>query len=143
LTLDFDDYRNVLSAGAIIGASSIEALAQIAKLPADALAATVAEVATFVASMSTGPIRRDFTGKPPLAKHWYAAKVTGALFHTQGGLIVDNDARVLDIAGNPLPNLFAGGGAPRGISGAAADGLWRQWAADCYGIRQTCGTRSG
>jgi fumarate reductase flavoprotein subunit len=45
-------------------------------------------------------------------------KVTGALFHTQGGLVVDEQARVLDAKGQPLPNLFAGGGAARGISGA-------------------------
>lgn len=122
LMLDFDDYRDALSAGAIVDASSIEALAQLAKLPADALIATAAEIATFVAGTSTDPFGRDFTGKPLLADHWYAAKVTGALFHTQGGLIVDGDARVLDIAGDPLPNLFAGGGAARGISGAGADG---------------------
>jgi fumarate reductase flavoprotein subunit len=122
LMLDFDDYRDALAAGAIIDEASIEALAQSAKLPVDALAATVAEVATFVAGTSIDPFGRDFTGKPPLANHWYAAKVTGALFHTQGGLIVDGDARVLDIAGNPLPNTFAGGGAARGISGAGADG---------------------
>jgi fumarate reductase flavoprotein subunit len=122
LMLDFDDYRDALSAGAIADAGSIGELAQLAKLPAEALAATVAEVATFVAGTSTDPFGRDFKGKPALADHWYAAKVTGALFHTQGGLIVDGDARVLNTAGDQLPNLFAGGGAARGISGAGADG---------------------
>jgi len=43
--------------------------------------------------------------------------VTGALFHTQGGLVVDSGARVLREDGSPLPNLFAGGGAARGLSG--------------------------
>ena len=45
-------------------------------------------------------------------------KVTGALFHTQGGLAIDRDARVLRADGTPLPNVFAGGGAARGVSGA-------------------------
>jgi fumarate reductase flavoprotein subunit len=49
-------------------------------------------------------------------------KVTGALFHTQGGLAVDANARVLDGVGRPLPNLWAGGGAARGLSGAHAWG---------------------
>jgi fumarate reductase flavoprotein subunit len=43
--------------------------------------------------------------------------VTGALFHTQGGLVVDRCGRVQRQDGTPLPNLFAGGGAARGVSG--------------------------
>ncbi len=43
--------------------------------------------------------------------------MTGALFHTQGGLVVDPMARVLRGDGTPLPNLFAGGGAACGVSG--------------------------
>lgn len=45
-----------------------------------------------------------------------------ALFHTQGGLAVDEDARVLDRTGRPFPNLFAGGGAACGVSGPDASG---------------------
>ena len=41
----------------------------------------------------------------------------GALFHTQGGLEIDSYARVLQKDGSPFPNLFAGGGAARGLSG--------------------------
>jgi fumarate reductase flavoprotein subunit len=48
-----------------------------------------------------------------------AARVTGALFHTQGGLAIDRAGRVLRRDGTPLPNLFAGGGATRGVSGSA------------------------
>jgi fumarate reductase flavoprotein subunit len=47
------------------------------------------------------------------------AKITGALFHTQGGLDVDLDGRVLRPDGTALVNLFAGGGAARGLSGPA------------------------
>jgi fumarate reductase flavoprotein subunit len=49
---------------------------------------------------------------------YHAVKVTGSLFHTQGGLVVNEEARVCDAQGALLPNLFAGGGAARGISGA-------------------------
>jgi fumarate reductase flavoprotein subunit len=55
---------------------------------------------------------------PPL----HAVKVTGALFHTQGGLIVDRRARVLRADGRPFPNLFAAGGAAAGVSGDKASG---------------------
>ncbi len=50
---------------------------------------------------------------PPL----YAVRVVPGLFHTQGGLRVDEDARVLRPDGSPIRNLFAGGGAAAGISG--------------------------
>ena len=45
-------------------------------------------------------------------------KVTGDLFQTQGGLVVDERARVLDRHDQALPNLLAGGGAACGVSGA-------------------------
>ena len=61
---------------------------------------------------------RDFTSKPALQVPYYAVKVTGALFHTQGGLAIDAQARVLKSDGTLFPNLYAGGGAARGLSGA-------------------------
>lgn len=122
LMLAFDDYRDALRAGAVVEAESVAELAAAARLPAEALAETVAAVAAFTAGQAADPFGRDFTGKPVLAGPWFAAKVTGALFHTQGGLVVDGDARVLKGDGSAMPNLFAGGGAARGISGAGADG---------------------
>src|SRR6185369_7077830 len=53
----------------------------------------------------------------PLAAPYFAVKVTGALFHTQGGLDVGPDMRVLRQDGTPLPNLLAAGGAAGGVSG--------------------------
>ena len=50
---------------------------------------------------------------PPL----YAVRVVPGLFHTQGGLRVDEQAHVLRSDGTIIPNLFAGGGAAAGISG--------------------------
>jgi fumarate reductase flavoprotein subunit len=122
LMLDFDDYRDALGAGAVIQGEDIAALAEQTRLPADALAETVRSVAALVAGEALDPFGRDFGGKPPLAAPFYAAKVTGALFHTQGGLVVDENARVLRSDGTAFANLFAGGGAARGISGDGADG---------------------
>jgi fumarate reductase flavoprotein subunit len=122
LMLDFDDYRDALRAGAVVSATSIAALAAETGLPTDALAETVESVARLGRHEEQDAFGRDFSGKPPLTGPWHAAKVTGALFHTQGGLVVDTDARVLRADGRPLPNLFAGGGAARGISGPGADG---------------------
>ncbi len=65
---------------------------------------------------------RDFAGLPPLGPPYAAVKVTGALFRTQGGLVVDGQARVLRGDGNAFPNLLAAGGAACGLSGARAEG---------------------
>lgn len=123
LGLDFEDYRDALKGGAVRSADSIEALAELCGLPADALAATLAETQQLAAARGRDRFGRDFTGKPALAgPPFYAVKVTGALFHTQGGLRVDTDARVLRHDGAPLPNLLAGGGAACGLSGRGRDG---------------------
>jgi fumarate reductase flavoprotein subunit len=118
LGMEFEDYRAAHALGAVRRADTIAGLAQACGLPADGLAKTCAEVQRFVAGSARDAFRRDFTAKPALAPPFYAVKVTGALFHTQGGLVVDASARVLDPESVPLPNLFAGGGAARGVSGA-------------------------
>ena len=52
---------------------------------------------------------------------YFAVKVTGALFHTQGGLDTSSDMRVLREDGKPFANLLAAGGAAGGVSG---DAVW-------------------
>ena len=48
--------------------------------------------------------------------------MTGALFHTQGGLAIDTAGARAAKNGRPLPNLFAAGGAAVGVSGSKASG---------------------
>jgi fumarate reductase flavoprotein subunit len=122
LMLPFDDYQDALRAGAVLKADSVEHLAVQTGLPLKTLAATLKSVEACVLRQARDPFGRDFRGKPPLAPPYRAAKVTGALFHTQGGLVVDRDARVLHPDGRPFPNIFAGGGAARGISSGGASG---------------------
>ena len=122
LMMDFEDFREAVNAGAIVTAESIELLSQKTKLDFDALNQTMSDVVDCVGGIKADQFGRDFTQKPILQAPFYAARVTGALFHTQGGLAVNSQARVLDKQGNAFPNLFAGGGAARGISGSGASG---------------------
>jgi fumarate reductase flavoprotein subunit len=122
LMLEFRDYQDAVAAHATVSAPDVAQLAHLTGLPPDALAATLAEVTALTASDQPCPFGRSFTGKAPLAPPYYAVKVRGALFHTQGGLAVDGRGRVLHEDGRPFPNLFAGGGAARGVSGPAAWG---------------------
>jgi fumarate reductase flavoprotein subunit len=121
LGLTFPDYRAADSAGAVRSGADAAALAAACGLPEAALAATLAEVQDAAARQATDRFGRRFAA-PPLVPPYHAVRVTGALFHTQGGLVVGDDARVLREDGTPLPNLFAGGGAARGVSGAELAG---------------------
>jgi fumarate reductase flavoprotein subunit len=118
---DFEDYRQAEAAGAIRRADDVGCLAAIASVPASALSDTFAAVARYRHG-EADPFGRDFTRKPMIVPPYYAVRVTGALFHTQGGLAIDRTARVLRRDCTPLPNLLAGGGAARGVSGAAVWG---------------------
>lgn len=122
LGLTFPDYRDAVAAGAVVSAGSVTELAARTKLPRDGLSATLADVEQLRLGAASDLFGRDFSGKAALTAPWYAVKVTGALFHTQGGLAIDRFARVLKQDGAPFSNLIAGGGAACGISGARIAG---------------------
>ena len=119
---EFEDYRAAMEAGAVRTAESAEDLAEIADLPVEALCHTLKQIRRHQAGLEPDPFGRNFTCKPPLTPPYYAVRVTGALFHTQGGLEVNEEARVKRAGGGLLPNLFAGGGAACGVSGPELSG---------------------
>jgi fumarate reductase flavoprotein subunit len=98
----FPDFREAEAAGAVRHAVDAQALAALIGCDAATLAATLAD------TRLTAP--------------YGAIKVTGALFHTQGGLDIDARCRVVRDDGTPLPGLLAAGGAARGVSGNAVWG---------------------
>jgi fumarate reductase flavoprotein subunit len=102
----FPDFVAAEAAGAVKTCADARALAA---LLGDADPAVVA------ASCAGAP-------KRPLLAPFHVVKVTGALFHTQGGLDIDDHCRVLRDDGTPFPNLLAAGGAARGVSGNAVWG---------------------
>ena len=98
----FPDFVAAEQAGAVRQAADLPALARL--IGCDA-----------------GALQRSLDGtrlQPP----YCAIRVTGALFHTQGGLAIDAGCRVLRQDGRPFPNLLAAGGAARGVSGNAVWG---------------------
>ena len=113
----FEDFRRAEAIGAVETADTLETLSERLALPAEVVARTVRELP----SNGTDAFGRTFGGVP-LHPPYRGVRVTGALFHTQGGLAVDGDGRVGRIDGESFPNLFAGGGAACGVSGRADDG---------------------
>lgn len=98
----FPDFVQAEAAGALRSAADVPALAAVIGCEAAVLAQTLAGTRL----------------SPP----FHAIRVTGALFHTQGGLDIDAHCRVLRQDGRPMPGLLAAGGAARGVSGNAVWG---------------------
>lgn len=115
----FEDFRQAEAQGAVLVADSVEDLARQTKLP---LAAAMEQVAALKVAGAVDGFGRNWAGVAPLAPPYRAVRVTGALFHSQGGMVVDDRARVKLAAGGVLPNLFAAGGAACGVSGPEASG---------------------
>jgi fumarate reductase flavoprotein subunit len=122
ITRQFEDFRQAESQGAILRAATLGELGAKAKLPEAALAATFAQVEAHKRAGTTDDLGRDWSRGGPLAPPFCAVRVTGALFHSQGGIVIDDQARVRLAAGGAVPNLFAAGGAACGVSGPEASG---------------------
>jgi fumarate reductase flavoprotein subunit len=122
LGMAFEDYRNAVNVGAVKSGKDAEELALQFGLPANALAQTLQEIDAAAQRGAVDVFGRGFDPDKRLTPPYRGVRVTGTLFHTQGGLVVDPSARVLSKDGKPFPNLFAGGGAARGLSGPEAWG---------------------
>lgn len=100
----FPDFRDAEAAGAVKRADGVDALATVIGCDAGTLGEALA------------------SARRPLAPPLYAIKVTGALFHTQGGIDIDARCRARRTDGTAHANLLAAGGAARGVSGNAVWG---------------------
>ena len=122
LSQAFGDYRDVAESGALRWADDAEELAGRLGVAPEVLAGELADAA----AVARGEQAADRVGRtaveapltPPLA----AVEIVPALFHTQGGLRVDEHARLLDAAGRPVAGVYASGGAAVGMSGHGAAG---------------------
>ena len=112
----FEDFKQAEAVGAVVNADTSQELADKLGLPADALKATLDSLPT------NGTDRFGRVFNTTLTAPFCGVRVTGALFHTQGGLRTDGTGRVMGADGSPFPNLFAGGGAACGVSGSGDTG---------------------
>lgn len=118
----FADFREAEAQGAVRRADTPAELADAFGLPADALAKTLDAFEAAKLGRGVDPCGRALAGAAPLVPPYLGARVTAALFHTQGGLAVDESARVRRKGGGVFDTLFAAGGAACGVSGTADSG---------------------
>jgi fumarate reductase flavoprotein subunit len=107
--------KEAMARGGITRCVTTDDIATRYRLPAAALAETLAEYNDGVRE------GRDAFGREvltePLEPPYYTARITGAMAHTQGGLVVDTACRVRRANGTAVPNLYAGGNTMVGLSG--------------------------
>ncbi len=118
----FEDFEAAERAGAMLVAESVDELAAKMRLPANIFAEEWRKVEILKTRGGVDRYGRRFSANQELQPPLFAVKVTGALFHSQGGLVVDTTGRVKRKGGSLFPNLFAAGGAAVGISGTTAAG---------------------
>jgi fumarate reductase flavoprotein subunit len=103
-------------------ADTLEALAAAIGAPVDTISASLSEAHAAKVERRLDRVGRSWSEISPPKPPYRALRVKGALYHTQGGLQIDAAARVVRPDGSALPNLFAGGGAARGVSGPSSWG---------------------
>ena len=118
----FEDFSDAERAGAVLGFDTVEQIAQTIGVPAANLVGEWNEVEKLKLIGGRDRYGRQFRAEQSCKPPYYAVKVTGALFHTQGGLAVHASGRVKRKDGTTFPNLFAAGGAAAGVSGSIAAG---------------------
>ena len=118
----FEDFRQAEAVGIVVHADTLTALAQRMGVAEATLRASLEDIEALKQSGGQDQFGRDFTNVPALVPPYCAVRVTGALFHTQGGLVIDTQARVQRQEGGAIANLYAAGGAACGVSGAEASG---------------------
>jgi fumarate reductase flavoprotein subunit len=112
-----DHWKDTMASGAVKTAPSVEALAALFKLPLEAVQRSFEQCS----GLLPDPFNRASLPVPSQGP-FYGAIITGALVHTQGGLVVDVHARVCRPDGTLIPNLYAGGGSAAGLSGDQPEG---------------------
>ncbi|MCX7230294.1 MAG: FAD-binding protein [Burkholderiales bacterium] len=114
-------YAEARAAGRVLAADDVATLASFAGVPAAALREALDDAAAVAHGVRADPLGRARVARP-LEPPYRASWVTGALAHTQGGLVTDGEGRVLDAAERPLPGLYAAGGAAAGLAGRGGAG---------------------
>jgi len=119
---EFPDYNEALNSGAIKSAKNASDLADTLGIDRVGFVKTLYDLKCYTKKEKVDPFGRDFKRELIAEKQLYGIQVTGALFHTQGGLMVNHKAQVLKSDGTHINNLFAGGGAACGVSGPDVSG---------------------
>ena len=114
-------YKAAVQAGQVMRAFDVPTLAALAGVDPMGLQATLSAVQAMARGQATDPLGRTQFVRS-LSAPYLASWVTGALSHTQGGLVTDGDGRVLNAQDQWVRGVWAAGGCAAGLSGRGAEG---------------------
>lgn len=113
------EFRELVQMGGVREFAGVDEMAAFIGCEAGVLAQTLQHAATAAAGKAVDAFGRLDWGNGPLVAPYVAGWTVPGMFHTQGGLQVDDDARVVRQDGAVIEGLYAVGGAAVGISGRA------------------------
>lgn len=111
------EFAELVSVGGVKEAATPEDAAAIIGCPPERVAEAIADQQRAAATGTPDAVGRTDFPMGPLTAPYCVVRSVPALFHTQGGVDVDRQARVLRADGTPIPGLFAVGGVTGGLSG--------------------------
>ncbi|HHU02851.1 MAG TPA: flavocytochrome c [Christensenellaceae bacterium] len=103
--------------GFTIGGGDLADLAEKLNINPDKLSDTISTWNESVKNKEDKLFGRTNFANPLEKEPYYAVKVTAGIHHTMGGLVIDDNARVLSESGEIIPGLFACGEVTGGIHG--------------------------
>lgn len=112
-----EEFAELMNAGGVREFDSMAELAAFIGADEAELAQTLESYASAARGECEDAFGRQSFGMAPLAIPLCASRITPGVFHTQGGLAVDDHGHVLRSDGGVVPGLFAVGGVAAGISG--------------------------
>lgn len=112
-----EEYADLVAMGGARECATLDELASVVGVPVESLRTTLEAYALAARGDGVDDHGRTDFGLAPLEPPYVASRVTPGLFHTQGGLDVDDDGRVLREDGSTIDGLFAVGGVAAGVSG--------------------------
>jgi len=112
-----DEYNKMEKSNVLYKVNSIEEAAKAFKIDVDTMKATVERYNKFVAEGKD----KDFNRRGKILSiekgPFYIQKVKPSIHHTMGGIVIDENARVINKDGKPIEGLFAAGEVTGGIHG--------------------------
>lgn len=102
--------------GAVVAQDAAE-VARVIGADPEVVARSLADFAAAARGERPDEFGRTDFGFGPLEAPYRVVRSIPALFHTQGGVVVNEEGAVIGRDSRPIPGLFAGGGVAAGVSG--------------------------
>lgn len=110
-------YEKYLKQGFLKEAQTLAELAEIMKVDAATLEATVAKYNEAVKAKSDAEFGRTSLEVELITAPYYTVEVSPAIHHTMGGVTINTEAQVLNNSGEAVEGLFAAGEVTGGVHG--------------------------